>query len=693
MATATATNGRASGQFYYYLQQKPGSLKRVIPIALLLALPFVSLAQNRVIDSLQQIVALQRHDTTELKVLLSLANEFLRKDLSMTKRYSFEIIAHADPQSEAKWLGGAYNYLVSVFQQTAKPDSARYFLSRAQEIAKQNPGNVKMQYNFNQSAGLFYKNQGEYKQALPYMLENLKLWKKEDESQAGLLLNLGNLYSQMGEFRLATKYHLQSLGLFETLKNLRGQSFCLQSLGNDFFHLEELADAETYYKKSLQLKEKLDDKRGALTTTISLGDVYKDMKQYRKAESLYKAALVEAAKLKLPGEEARALHQAGLLYKRMGENEKARQNFNKCMVIAKQMGDSLTLATARSEVLDLDLREQNKERTETQMLEGLNTTLRSGDRQQEAIEYYRLSEFYASNKDYKQALYYLKKHEALTDSVTGKAVLLQLKELETRYNTEKKEKEIELLKKDQQLQALELRKQRSNSTIIIIVLISVVIISVLLINRYRVLSRTRRLVEMERMRNTIARDLHDDIGSTLSSINIISQMALKDANGSASHFQRIAQHSSSMMESMSDIVWSINPNNDSLERVIAKMKEFVAEILDPLNIEYSFSGEENLDAIKLDVSTRKNLFLIFKEAVNNAAKYSSATSLKIQFKKMNGNLELRIHDNGKGFNMETGSSGNGLRNMKERAMNLHGKIELKSSSQTGTEITLQLPIT
>jgi signal transduction histidine kinase len=658
----------------------------------MLVLPFAADAQSRLIDSLQQIVALQRHDTVVLEALLNLSNEFLRRDMSMAKRYSFEIVGLADSPGEAKWLGGAYNYLITIFQQTGKPDSAKHFLALSKEITKQNPGNVKIQYNYNQAAGLFYKNQGEYKQALPYMLDNLKIWTKSDENRAGLMLNLGNLYSKLGDFKNAADYHLQSLRLFETLKNLRGQSFCLHSLGNDFFNMQELIDAENYFKKSLHLKEQLDDKRGLLTTTISLGDVYKDMNKYQKSEAYYKTALAEANKLKLPGEEARTLHQFGLLYKRMGENQKARESFTRSMVLSRQMGDSVTLVTTRSEILNLDLHEQNRKKTETQMLDGLNTTIRTGDRQQEAIEYYRLSEYYASTKDFERSLYYLKKHEALTDTVTGKAVLLQLKELETRYDSEKKEKEIELLKKDQQLKALELRRQRSNSTIVIIVLISVVIISILLINRYRVLNRTRRLVELERMRNTIARDLHDDIGSTLSSINIISQMALKEANGSASHFQRIAQHSSTMMESMSDIVWSINPNNDSLEQVISKMKEFAAEILDPLDIVYTFSGEENLDAIKLDVSTRKNLFLIFKEAINNAAKYSSAGAVSIHFKKENSSLSLSIRDNGKGFDVQSSSSGNGLRNMKERADNLRGQFNLKSSRE-GTAVTLSIPLT
>ena len=659
----------------------------------MLALPLATGAQSRLIDSLQQIVSLQRHDTVELEALLTLANEYLRRDMSIAKRYSFNVVALADLPSETKWLSGAYNYLITVYQQTGKPDSAKYFLARTTEIIKQNPGNLRIKYNYNQAAGLFYKNQGAYKQALPYMLDNLKIWTKVDENRAGLLLNLGNLYSKLGDFKTAADYHLQSLRLFEALKNLRGQAFCYQSLGNDFFSLQELVSAEIYFKKSFALKKQLDDKRGLLTTTISLGDVYKDLNNYQKAEVYYKTALAEVSKLKLPGEEARILHQYGLLYKRMEENQKARESFSRSMALSKQMGDSITLATTRSEVLDLDLREQTKERTETQMLDVLNTIILSGDRQQETIEYFRLSEYYASHKDFERSLYYLKKHEALKDSLEGKAVRIQMKTLEEQFKSEKNEKEIELLKKDQDLHKLELSRQRANTSIIIIALISVIVISVLLINRYRVLNRTRRLVEMERMRNSIARDLHDDIGSTLSSINIISQMAQKDANGSTMHFQRIAQHSSSMMESMSDIVWSINPTNDSLEQVITRMKEFVAEILDPLDIEYSFTGEENLQSIKLDISTRKNLFLIFKEAINNAAKYSEAKSVKITFSNAQGDLKLNIHDNGKGFDAQNGSPGNGLKNMNARAKNIQGKLELKSSFGFGTEINLSLPIT
>ncbi|HET9054354.1 MAG TPA: ATP-binding protein, partial [Cyclobacteriaceae bacterium] len=143
----------------------------------------------------------------------------------------------------------------------------------------------------------------------------------------------------------------------------------------------------------------------------------------------------------------------------------------------------------------------------------------------------------------------------------------------------------------------------------------------------------------------------------------------------------------------SDIVWSINPGNDSLERVISKMKEFAAEILDPLDISYTFSGEENLQPIRLDVSTRKNLFLIFKEAVNNAAKYSGAGNIKIQFKKEPGRIAFCIDDNGKGFDTQTAFTGNGLRNMQARAKNIGGNLVIKSRAGSGTEIMLSFPLT
>lgn len=287
----------------------------------------------------------------------------------------------------------------------------------------------------------------------------------------------------------------------------------------------------------------------------------------------------------------------------------------------------------------------------------------------------------------------MKKHEQLKDSIEGGTVLLQMKQLEEQYRSEKTEKEIELLKKEHALNDAELKRQRANQTGIGIALISVIIISLLLVNRYRVMNRSRRLIEIEKMRNHIARDLHDDIGSTLSSINIMSQIALQENGNAGTHLKKIATHSARMMENMSDIVWSINPRNDTLEQVAAKMKEFAAEILEPKEITYTFSIDESIVGLKLDVEKRKNIFLIFKEAVNNAAKYSEAGKLAIQLSRVNGSLILSVIDNGKGFDSATVIHGNGLNNMTERAHSMNGRLTQFSEPGKGNSVSLQVPLT
>ena len=463
------------------------------------------------------------------------------------------------------------------------------------------------------------------------MLEILSLINAENESKAGQLLNIGNTYYELGEYKNAVAYHLQSLTLFDKLRSKRGQSFCLQSLGNDFLNLKQFELAKKYFEQSLNLKKELQDKRGTITAYTGIGDVYKELQKFETSEQYYTQWASPHGK---------------------------------------------------------------KEReSETTFISNLNTFINSGDRAGEALEYSRLSEYHASRKQFEKALYYLKKHEQLKDSVEGSTVLLQMKQLEEQYKSEKKEKEIELLKKEQALSDAELKQQRANQTIFAIALISAMVIGLLLINRYRIMNRTKRQLELERMRQGIARDLHDDIGSTLSSINIMSQLALNESGEADHQLKNIVSQSAHMMETMSDIVWSINPGNDSVEQMIHKMKEFAGEILEPKNIDYHFDVDVSTSAMLLTAEKRKNLFLIFKEAINNAAKYSEGNKVDILLSRENGSLHPTVRDNGKGFEPTVTKSGNGLKNMEARAAALQGSLTRKSKPHMGTEIIVQVPIT
>lgn len=215
---------------------------------------------------------------------------------------------------------------------------------------------------------------------------------------------------------------------------------------------------------------------------------------------------------------------------------------------------------------------------------------------------------------------------------------------------------------------------------------------VYIVHRFRV----NRLLEMEKVRRRIARDLHDDMGSTLSTINILSEMAKMkvtvDAQKTEEYITKISDNSSRMMEAMDDIVWSINPMNDSMQKIAARMREFATGVLEAKNIDFTFRVDEQVNDLKLDMEKRRDFFLLFKEAVNNLAKYSQCKHASIDISVMKGMLIMSVKDDGIGFNVLEADSGNGLSNMKKRAQSLRGKLVIESVANKGTTVSLEAPV-
>ncbi|MCX6320096.1 MAG: GAF domain-containing protein [Bacteroidetes bacterium] len=205
--------------------------------------------------------------------------------------------------------------------------------------------------------------------------------------------------------------------------------------------------------------------------------------------------------------------------------------------------------------------------------------------------------------------------------------------------------------------------------------------------------RISKYLNEERLRAKIARDLHDEMGSTLTSINIISKVAMEEKQEplkQQAYFQKIKDHSSKMMESMSDMVWAINPVNDNFEKVILKMKEFVAEMLEPAKINFRIEEEGPLGKTFLNPEQRRDIYLIVKEAVNNIVKYSGASEVTVSLRRTGRLLQMQISDNGKGFDVKAENSGNGLRNMQSRAEEMGALLQIISAPGNGTTIILEL---
>ena len=200
---------------------------------------------------------------------------------------------------------------------------------------------------------------------------------------------------------------------------------------------------------------------------------------------------------------------------------------------------------------------------------------------------------------------------------------------------------------------------------------------------------------MERMRSRLSRDLHDDIGSTLSSINILSRTAqnnLKQTDEKTkAALEKINERSQRLLDNMSDIIWNINPGNDTIEEVMSRMREYATTLLEAKNIDYTFDFPKEKMDCKLSMEVKNNMYLIFKEAVNNLSKYSRCTNAKLSLTFDEKNIHLKIQDNGIGFNQDEIKHRGGLSNMQHRAEEIKGLIKINSEPGKGTDVELTMP--
>ncbi|HMV51408.1 MAG TPA: two-component regulator propeller domain-containing protein, partial [Blastocatellia bacterium] len=212
--------------------------------------------------------------------------------------------------------------------------------------------------------------------------------------------------------------------------------------------------------------------------------------------------------------------------------------------------------------------------------------------------------------------------------------------------------------------------------------------------------RLAQLLEVERVRTRIATDLHDDIGVNLSLIAMVSELAHQQTPSEEQQMHGwltlIADTSREMVDSMSDLVWTINPKKDRLEDLTQRMWRQADDLFKTRDIQFKFTASEKAKSIRLGVEMRREVFLIFKESVNNIARHANCTEVEAEFSYEHDWLRLTLRDNGRGFdpkNVPTDSGGgNGLASMRRRAQTLGGKLRIVSSPGRGTITVLRAPV-
>ncbi|RDC64201.1 ligand-binding sensor domain-containing protein [Adhaeribacter pallidiroseus] len=213
--------------------------------------------------------------------------------------------------------------------------------------------------------------------------------------------------------------------------------------------------------------------------------------------------------------------------------------------------------------------------------------------------------------------------------------------------------------------------------------------------------RIDQLLKRQAIRNKIAQDLHDSVGSTLSSISVYSQVAQIKSSAVESAevnqlLTKISTISNEMISEMNDIVWAINPVNDSLDKIIIRIESFGRPLLRANNIVFKINRDALPPGIDVGMEKSKDIYLILKEALTNCAKHAGAQNVTLHLKLQHKRILMQVIDDGKGLTdadqLSPSLSGNGLRNIKNRVKNLNGQLHISSNSN-GTTIAINFKIT
>ncbi|MBS1781463.1 MAG: sensor histidine kinase [Bacteroidetes bacterium] len=297
--------------------------------------------------------------------------------------------------------------------------------------------------------------------------------------------------------------------------------------------------------------------------------------------------------------------------------------------------------------------------------------------------------YYEHKKEYTAAYHYLKDYQRVSQ-------ILSQSEGKDQVELARVEYEMRKAKDAEQKKYILEKSAKQKFRIIAIAFIINTVLLIFLVFYVKKQSRLRRRLEAEQIRTRLSRDLHDDIGSTLSSINILSRTAqvnLHHENNkkTKSSLEKINERSQRLLDNMSDIIWNIRPGNDTIEEVMSRMREYATTLLEAKGIDYVFNFPKEKIDCSLTMEVKNNMYLIFKEAVNNLSKYADCTQANLSLTFDEKHIYLTVQDNGKGFNEAEIIHRGGLRNMQQRAEEINGTFCMTTTKGVGTIISLILP--
>lgn len=497
-------------------------------------------------------------------------------------------------------------------------------------------------------------------------------------------------------YQRSVDWYLQGLQIVDEIKDSALYGAFYNNLSVVYKGLRQNEKSYEYGEKALAINRGRKRWISVANAQINLGIIDTRNGNLDKAMERYKEALVLSKQYGDRENEALILLNEAEIYLIKNQVEKALANTLKAEGIAKELNQTRLLITCAlgRRLCYKRLGRIEESFTALQEAEVLAKSVNEMERIRDVYTEY--AEYYKLKGDYKKAFEYQALEFAYADSVNNREVQNNINELEMQYETERQEREITAANLE-----VEKEKQKSlmRSIALFAAILLVLVLVILMWQRQRLNKARLKAVENEKAlelvqmrefeRARIASDMHDDLGSGLTSIRMMSELAIK-ADKENSNLKRISSKSAELVTKMSEIIWAMNPDNDSLENLIAYTRAQCGALLEEWGGHWTFTN--SIDQNKMiEGQWRRDVFLIVKEGVHNAVKYSEASHITISFAHNNDRLEIHIVDDGKGMNEESMRIGShGLKSMRQRAERCGGSISWKLDS--GVEVILSIPL-
>ena len=626
-------------------------------------------------DSLLQVLKNAPEDTSRVYLYIEIGQQY---ENNIPDSAAYYYLKARDLSQRLNFTTGILKFFSNytyILNMRGKLDSSLILNLKAVEISKRTNDKRKLATAYG-NVGSSYQNLQQYENSINYYLKSSLLFEELGEKRylAILYLNLCNLYSEVKQNEKAVDYGEKSIAICKERNDIvnLGNAYC--NTGVSLVEYKKPRKGLVYLNKALEIAEKTNNNYLKLSVLLSIGDIYLMQNRYEKLKPIVQESYKLSVDLEDHSGEAISLRGYGDYYYHQLEFDKAAEYAAKSLTIAQQFKD---------------LQNQSKA---LMLLANIAGSRRSLDLQSK----------------------YTNRHDSIEKIILNEKITRNIQELETKYETEKKIQQINQLENDKKLQAANIRQKNILNIVLILSLFGLIFTGILIyrnIRQKRIID-SQKISELEKEkqilvskaliqgqedeRSRLAKDLHDGLGGMLAGV----KYSLSDIAGNkvitednVLSFQRTIDMLDSSISELRRIAHNMMPEVLIKYGLSSALRDFCTEINKGgvLKIIYQPMG---IDEAVLDQTLSITVYRIVQELISNILKHAVASEAIIQLQQIDKKLMVTVEDNGKGFDVlkMNEKKGMGWKNIRSRVEYLNGVVDLQSSPDTGTSVTIEIAL-